>query len=49
MYRAQYLTAEVIVFWLTFHVMSFPNFFLLVFRDKAKEAMNSKDGGSDSD
>lgn len=29
-YRGQFLLAEVIVFWVTFHIMSFPHFFILV-------------------
>lgn len=48
-YRAAFLTAEVIVFWLTFHIMSFPNFFLFVMKkENIQEAMKEK-SGSDSE
>lgn len=38
--RAEFLLAEVIVFWLTFHIVSFPHFFLFVMKkDTLEEAV----------
>ncbi len=49
-YRGQFLLAEVIVFWLTFHIMSFPHFFLLVEKKSyIEEKLNNKDDEEEDD
>ena len=46
--RAAFLTVEVILFWTTFHIMSFPQFFLMVLKkEKIEEALNKKESDSE--
>lgn len=51
--RAQFLTAEVIIFWTTFVFTSFPNLFLIILKKQnLEDALTKKDDdeeGSDKD
>lgn len=51
--RGAFLLAEVIVFWTTFHILSFPNFFLFIMKkdnlESALKKSDSDDEGSDKD
>lgn len=49
-FRGQFLLAEVIVFWTTFHIMSFPHFFILVEKKEyIEEKLNHKDDEEEED
>lgn len=49
-YRGQFLLAEVIIFWLTFHIMSFPHIFLAFQKNSyIEEKLNKKDDDGEED
>lgn len=42
-YRANFLLAEVIIFWTTFHIMSFPHAFLLLKKSYIEDALKDEE------
>lgn len=46
--RAQFLVAEVCIFWLVFHIASFPQFFLFVMKkSNLEDALKKSDDDED--
>ena len=42
-YRANFLLAEVIIFWVTFHIMSFPHAFLFLKKSYIEDALKDEE------